>query len=361
MYLNPLEEQLAIINSYSFRRMQGKTQVIFNDNKKNIHVRNRLTHSLEVATIAKKISLNVNLKYPKLNIDPDIVFNVGLCHDLGHPPMGHVGQRILSKKFSKLGLYFDDNANTLNVIEKDLNDISDITKLSLIKYPYIIKDKKTKGIYKSQYKKYYSKLLELSEKQNINLNVKRIRTYESEIMELADDIAYLTSDIEDAVGYYNVKITKKYLEELKTKFHYFDEDFFELLINIDKDNIQKIAHKIKNEFIANIYFNLEQNCFVEIKEDILKKKILRQICKDLYIDKYSVLDDDKLMKKYGKYIDFLIENVDDDEIMKKHMISRTYLNKLLNSYKTEKKLRYLLLSIAELTDQWVLKKIKYKI
>lgn len=355
--IDTLEEQMAIINSYSVRRMQGKTQVIFNDDKKNIHVRNRLTHSFEVATIAKKIAINIKEK-SILSVDPDIVFNVGLCHDLGHPPMGHVGQKILNKKFSKLGLFFDDNANTLNVIEKDLKKISDITKVSLIKYPFLIKNNTDKGLYKKQYHYYIPILKEIVDIQNVNPNVARIRTYESEIMELADDIAYLTSDIEDAIGYYKVKIKNKYLKKLAQELNFENFEFLNLLNKLNKDNIQEELHKMKLEFIDDISFSFKENKFIESKEMIKRKEILRRICFDLYINKHSVLVKDKLMKEYELYLEFLISNINNSTILKEHMISRTYLNKLLEAKTTKKKLKYLLLSIAELTDQWVLKKIK---
>lgn len=357
MKIEALEEQLLITNSPSFRRMSGKSQVILNDESKNIHVRNRQTHSIEVAVIGKMIATNLLKNKNTPIVDPEVVFNVGLCHDLGHAPIGHVGQKILNEIFSDMGVYFDDNANTLNVIEKDLSKISDLTKLSLIKYPTLIKNSNQKGLYEEQFKRYYKRLLKTSEEQNINKKIKRIRTYESEIMEFADDIAYLTSDIEDSICYYKMKITKTYLEKLRFSLNYYDEEFFELLINLNKDNVFDFMNEIKNNFINNIYYCKKTNKFKEKTSDKMKKRVLRKICKDLYIDKHSILIEDPLMDKYRNYIHFLINNVENEEVMKEHMISRTYLKKILSSYDKKKKLKFLLLSIAELTDQWILNKL----
>ena len=82
----------------SFRRLQGKTQ-LFPGHELDFF-RNRLTHSIEVAQIAKAIAVRLNSdkdKYPQFDdssqkICPDIVEFAGLAHDLGHPPFGHVGE-----------------------------------------------------------------------------------------------------------------------------------------------------------------------------------------------------------------------------------------------------------------------------
>src|ERR1041385_5964077 len=89
-YRTPWRRDYArLIHSAAFRRLQGKTQLF--PGKESDFFRNRLTHSLDVAQIAKSIAIRLNntLDYFKSNnIDTDLVETVALAHDLGHPPFG---------------------------------------------------------------------------------------------------------------------------------------------------------------------------------------------------------------------------------------------------------------------------------
>ena len=83
-----------LLHSPAFRRLQGKTQVI--SGVELDFFRNRLTHSLEVAQIAKSIALKINREhFPHENnqLDTDLIEFAGLAHDLGHPPFGHTARR----------------------------------------------------------------------------------------------------------------------------------------------------------------------------------------------------------------------------------------------------------------------------
>jgi dGTPase len=97
-----------IIHSSAFRKLQYKTQVFVN------HVgdfyRTRLTHSLEVAQIARSIAR-------ELNLDEDLAEALSLAHDLGHPPFGHAGEEALNLRMKPYG-GFDHNAQTLRVVTR---------------------------------------------------------------------------------------------------------------------------------------------------------------------------------------------------------------------------------------------------
>ena len=95
-----------IIHSSAFRRLKHKTQVFVNT--EGDHFRTRITHSIEVAQIARTIS-----KY--LNLNDDLAETLSLAHDLGHTPFGHAGEEALNKCMKDYG-GFDHNLQTLRIV-----------------------------------------------------------------------------------------------------------------------------------------------------------------------------------------------------------------------------------------------------
>ncbi|MGH7908693.1 MAG: deoxyguanosinetriphosphate triphosphohydrolase family protein [Thermodesulfobacteriota bacterium] len=109
-----------IIHSASFRRLQGKTQLF--PYFESDFFRNRLTHSLEVAQIAKSIAIRINntvefFKNAEFNTEPDVPEIAGLAHDLGHPPFGHNGEKALDDYMKPYG-GFEGNAQTFRILTK---------------------------------------------------------------------------------------------------------------------------------------------------------------------------------------------------------------------------------------------------
>lgn len=213
-----------LIHSPAFRRLQGKTQLF--PGHESDFFRNRLTHSLEVAQIAKGIALKLNADNPYLNehpIDYDLVEFAGLAHDIGHPPFGHNGEHALDDCMKSMG-GFEGNAQTLRIlttVEKKrasngkLEGVSrsgDDQRLglnltfrslaSILKYDSEIpwmrraQEKIVKGYYSverdivSQIKEHLSPDL---------MGGRNFKTIECQIMDLADDIAYSTYDLEDGL------------------------------------------------------------------------------------------------------------------------------------------------------------------
>lgn len=100
-------DRQRVVHSAAFRRLQYKTQVFVAP--PGDHFRSRLTHTLEVAMLARRIAV-------RLNLDPDLAEVVALAHDLGHPPFGHAGERALNECLRRHGLSFEHNAHTLRVV-----------------------------------------------------------------------------------------------------------------------------------------------------------------------------------------------------------------------------------------------------
>lgn len=292
LYDKPLRSEFRrdngrLIHSAVFRRLQGKTQLF--PNYESDFFRNRLTHSLEVAQIAKGIAEQINAYHPyflKYPIDTDIVETVALAHDLGHPPFGHNGEKALDDMMKCSG-GFEGNAQTLRILSKlekkstiDGNfspvidgrdfrcglNLTYRTLAGILKYDKEIPiirnrgDKLVKGYYYT----------EKNIVQRLNENVigtdfagGKLKTVECKIMDIADDIAYSTYDMEDA-------FKAEFLSPLAILSS--DPDFIRKLAKSVSEGLKdiEVSEKEINKILAEIYGELfdEEN----IKQNILSVK-----------------------------------------------------------------------------------------
>ncbi len=174
-----------IINSSAFRRLQYKTQVFVNH--QGDHYRTRLTHTLEMAQIARWIA-------GALNANKDLAEIISLAHDLGHPPFGHAGEEALNLKMQNFG-GFSHNAHTLKIITKIETRFIDFVGLNLswetlegvVKHNGAILDF-------SKIDKYI-----LNFNQIYDLELHKNPSIEAQISAISDDIAYNNHDIEDGL------------------------------------------------------------------------------------------------------------------------------------------------------------------
>ncbi len=108
-YRTPFQRDRArVIHARSFRRLAGKTQVF--THRYSDHFRSRLTHTMEVAQIARVIA-------SALGLNEDMTEALALVHDIGHPPFGHAGERALDEAMQAHGFRFDHNLHALRIVE----------------------------------------------------------------------------------------------------------------------------------------------------------------------------------------------------------------------------------------------------
>lgn len=205
---NPYQRDYArILYSAAFRRLQGKMQILGIES--SAFFRNRLTHSLEVAQIAKGIRWQLDKDcYGKDTTLSDMFLldAAALAHDIGHPAFGHKGERVLNKLLLPYDMYFEGNAQNYRVLrsleKKDPEftglNLSYRTLLAINKYLVKEGPDTEKFMYTEDYD-----MLEDFRRANQLANV---RTLDVQIIELADDIAYAVHDLEDALsqGYFTI-------------------------------------------------------------------------------------------------------------------------------------------------------------
>jgi dGTPase len=184
-----------VIHSTAFRRLAYKTQVfVFHDGD---HFRSRLTHTLEVAQIARSLAR-------ALGLDEDLAEALALAHDLGHPPFGHAGERALDRCLADCG-GFDHNAQTLRVVTAlerryagfDGLNLTWETLEGLVKHNGPLTDRAGAPVGRYRERGVPQAIRAYSEIQDLALW--SYAGAEAQVASIADDIAYDAHDIDDGL------------------------------------------------------------------------------------------------------------------------------------------------------------------
>ena len=231
-----------ILYSDAFKRLKHKTQVFFNT--KNDHIRTRLTHTLEVAQLARSVA-----RY--LNLNDDLAEAISLAHDLGHPPFGHAGEDILHDLMINYG-GFNHNLHTLKIVTKIEKKYLNFDGLNLT-YETLDGIIKHNGPFKSMYN--VPRLIKSLEK-DFNFEIYKHTSLEGQIANICDDIAYVSHDLEDGLRSKIIKI--KDLINLPI-IDIFLQKFKDSKINDDKLLIYYLPNNLSNYFINDLVQNSKFN------------------------------------------------------------------------------------------------------
>ena len=263
-----------VLYSSSCRRLQGKMQLFIP--KSEVFYRNRLTHSLEVAQIAKTIANRLQLN------DCTTVQTCSLAHDIGNPPFGHAGEIFLSK--CDIENPYEGNAQTFRTINKleerhyDYNglNLTIRTMLGVVKYFNNHKSDPKKFLYDTDYEMVKNWLSEYKISH---------KTIDCEIMDLSDEIAYAVHDLEDA---------------LKLKLFTIDELLYEFSINLEYKPIttefKKIIIKAKNFAEKAIVYETSE------EYSMLFRKELSSLLVGVFVMDIGLVDNKLGYLKFGKLV-----------------------------------------------------------
>ncbi|MCC7174639.1 MAG: dNTP triphosphohydrolase [Bryobacterales bacterium] len=166
-----------IIHARAFRRLEDKTQVF--TSALSDHFRNRLTHTIEVAQIARTAAA-------ALELNEELTEALALVHDIGHPPFAHAGEAELNRQMARYGGSFDHNLHALRIVEVLEQRYADFPGLNLT---FEVREGTAK----------HSRDFEPGEFPELDEYLPGLRpSAEAQLIDLADEVAYSTADLDDA-------------------------------------------------------------------------------------------------------------------------------------------------------------------
>ncbi len=298
-----------IIHARAFRRLKHKTQVL--SKTTGDHHRTRLTHSLEVAQIARSLARS-------LAVDEDLTEAIALAHDIGHPPFGHAGEDVLAHKMRNFG-GFDHNDQAIRIVA--LLEISypdfDGLNLSFEMLDGIIK-------HNGPALKPGPNVALLAKQMQIDLNTQG--SLEAQIAAISDDIAYNHHDLDDGlrIGLFSIDDVCQNLPYIENIYSQIKTQWPDLdLVRTKAELIRRLIHQAAEDAIMQTKQNL-QNYKIQSLEDIfycskqlvslspLHTKNIMQLHQFLMIHMYKANDVLKLKERNCKILtkvfDYYIEN-----------------------------------------------------
>ena len=244
---SPFErDRERIVQARAFRRLAGKTQVF--TSRASDHFRSRLTHTMEVAQIARAVA-------NALDLNEDLAETLALVHDIGHPPFGHAGERALDRCLQRHGLRFDHNLHALRIVEHFEQRYAAHRGLNLT---LAVRE----GIIKHSREYAADKHPELAQ-----YFLNQSPPLEAQLIDLADEIAYLTADLDDGVesGLLDIAHVREHVRILSRCFAQVERDHpqisQEFLFN---ESLQLMQNILTDDLIATTRRNLEEHALTSL-------------------------------------------------------------------------------------------------
>ncbi|HYL11414.1 MAG TPA: deoxyguanosinetriphosphate triphosphohydrolase [Terriglobales bacterium] len=246
-YRNDFErDRDRVVHARAFRRLKDKTQVF--TRRYSDHFRNRLTHTIEVAQIARTIA-------GQLGLNVDLVEALALAHDIGHPPFGHAGEKALDAVMREHGFFFDHNLHALRIVEDFELRYASFRGLNLT---FEVRE----GIIKHSRDYPPASFPELRE-----YDLDSRPSLEAQLIDLADEVAYNTADLDDGLEAHlltldeirwGVSMFNGYYQEVEAKFPdaieklKFNEALKRMLNRLADDLIQNTRENLQRARIRNL-------------------------------------------------------------------------------------------------------------
>ena len=313
-YRTPFQrDRDRIIHSASFRRLKHKTQVFVNT--EGDHYRTRITHSIEVAQIARSIA-----RY--LNLNEDLAETLSLAHDLGHTPFGHAGEDSLDECMQDHG-GFDHNLQTLRIIMFLENKYLKFNGLNL-------SIETLEGLLKHNGPVENLNLVDdligiRNFKGMINFNT--YPSLEAQISAISDDIAYNNHDIQDGI---NANLFK--LEEL-VEIDFFKDIYKKYKKKINKHNYKVATYQIIRDSIDQMIKDLINNTKNNLRLNNIKK--FKDINKTSFL---MVNFSDKIKNSENEIRNFLKSKMyNNKNVLAKNNKGKLIIKKLFNKIKQNPK------------------------
>ena len=335
-----------ILHCGSFRKLQFKSQV-FLENKGDYY-RTRLTHTLEVAQIARTIS-------KVLGVNSELAESISLAHDLGHPPFGHAGEEELNELLKNHG-GFDHNIQTLKIVTRleEMYALHPGLNLTYETLDGIIKHNgplKALNNFIKKEKKYLEKF-----------NIKNHPSVEAQVAAISDDIAYNSHDLGDGlrasfftlndiktlpiVGEAYEIVEKKYkLANYKIKCHEILRYFLNKLVNELIFESSRRLHFFKNKKIDDIQ---NHKCSIVSFNDKIKSEIeivSKYLFKNMYRNKHVILERKRCSK--------IIRDLFNHYLKNPNLLPYEWQEKIINS-KTKSPKRIVGDYISGMTDRFAI-------
>ena len=254
-YRNEFErDRDRIIHANAFKRLQYKTQVFVNH--EGDHYRNRMTHSMEVSSIARSLC-------KALGLSEDLAEGVALAHDLGHSPFGHAGEDALNECMKDFG-GFSHNAHSFKILTQLEQKYAAYDGLNLT---WEVLEAIVKHNGPVERTESYACIFDYDAKHSLELD--KHSSAEAQVSALSDDIAYICHDLEDSIkaeivtyaDLEEIEFIDRYIHEVKTTYKNISDE--RLIYEVGR----KLTHHLIESLLYQTRLNIDENK-IKTEQDI---------------------------------------------------------------------------------------------